>query len=603
MSGYERDKQFNGPKAPKDAQKKRPGFYIMRGKQVMGSPQPDGRGIQFLYQDDGRMISSAKIVGNVTDETMLELLKNVSDFRKLVHSVGVCVETDGGSAQIDFVFQMYGKSDPYHSGTVITKRVRTDGMEEIIALNEQTWSDDDNVPGQIRFEFPQAGQSAVVSVKLYLNDGYEAPEEAEECAVDFDSPLYGRMIDKSLMQSGNPARLQKALDKAKAGEDITVAFIGGSITQGAGAIPINTQCYAYRIYQGLCGYIGTGTDGNIHYRKAGVGGTPSELGMIRYERDVLRMQDDGELTESLPDIVIVEFAVNDEGDETKGECYDSLVRKILAYENAPAVILLFAVFADDGNLQERLCPVGYAYDLPMVSVKNAVVEQFYHTGGERLVSKYQFFYDCYHPTNLGHRIMADCVLHCIKQADKKERQEDTLRLELIEPPKGKAFERVRLLDRKIYRLAHTRRDNGADGSDGFLPQVQIDCGDFTETDEELQAVEMDLNLTQTKEFPNNWMYTGRRARHDSVKPFVMDIVCTSLLLVFKDSADIGVGCADVWADGEKVLFADPHINGWTHCNAVICFREKERKSHHVEVRMAEGQADKKFTILGFGYVR
>ena len=31
-----------------------------------------------------------------------------------------------------------------------------------------------------------------------------------------------------------------------------------------------------------------GDGDNIHYIKAGVGGTPSELGMIRYERDVLR---------------------------------------------------------------------------------------------------------------------------------------------------------------------------------------------------------------------------------------------------------------------------------------------------------------------------
>lgn len=600
MSAYEQNKQFNGPKAPKDARKKRPGFHIMRGKQVMGSPQPDGRGIQFLYQDDGRMISSARIVGNVTDEGIFGLMKTVEGFRKLVYSIGVSVETDGEPEEVDFVFQMYGKSDPYHSGTVITKKIRTDGMEEEIVLEEQTWSEDDNVPGQIRFEFPKAGQSAVVAVKLYLQDGYEVPEEAEEHAVDFASPLYGGMLDKSLMQLGNPARLQKALDKAKAGEDITVAFIGGSITQGAGAIPINTKCYAYQIFEGLCSYLGIGTDGNVHYRKAGVGGTPSELGMIRYERDVLRMQDDGKITENLPDIVVVEFAVNDEGDETKGECYDSLVRKILMTENAPAVILLFSVFADDGNLQDRLSPVGRAYDLPMVSVKDAVVEQFYKKGAERMVSKNQFFYDCYHPTNVGHRIMADCVLHCIKEADAKERQEDTLCLEQTTPPKGKGFEAVKPFDRKIYQLVQAGK--GADDVDISLPQVRIDCGDFTETDEELQAVEMDMNLVPTKEFPYNWMYTGGRNQDESPAPFVMDIVCKSLLLVFKDSADIGVGCAEVWADGEKVLFADPHINGWTHCNAAICFRDKELTSHHVEVRMAEGQADKKFTILGFGYV-
>ena len=82
-----------------------------------------------------------------------------------------------------------------------------------------------------------------------------------------------------------------------------------------------------------------------------MGGTPSELGMLRFERDVVR---DG----VLPDLVVIEFAVNDEGDETKGRCYESLVRKVLALPNHPAVILLFAVFASDWNLQTRLAPVG-----------------------------------------------------------------------------------------------------------------------------------------------------------------------------------------------------------------------------------------------------
>ena len=605
MSEYEKNKQFNGPKAPKDARKKRPGFYIMRGKDVMGSPQPDGRGIQFLYQNDGRMISSSRIVGNITDDEILELMKTVEGFRKLVYSIGVCVETDGEPDTVDFVFQMYGKRDPYQSGTSIRQSIPTDGMEVEIVLEDQQWSEDDDVPGQIRFEFPHAGQNAVVAVKLYLQDGFEAPEEAEETAVDFDSPLYNRMLEQSLMQLGNPARLQKALDKARRGEDVTVAFIGGSITQGAGAIPINTKCYAYQIYQGLCDYLGKGTDENIHYRKAGVGGTPSELGMIRYERDVLRMQEDGRITEDLPDIVVVEFAVNDEGDETKGECYDSLVRKILLQENNPAVILLFAVFADDGNLQERLSPVGRAYDLPMVSAKDAVVEQFYRKGEERMVSKNQFFYDCYHPTNVGHRIMSDCVMYYIKEADAKPRQEDTLCLENITPPKGNAFERVKLLDRNIYRLVEEMRQGRQQETDAPAfshLQVQIDYGDFKNKDEELQAVEMDMDLGQTKEFPYNWMYRGERSEGESVVPFTMDIVCTSLLLVFKDSADIHTGCAEVWVEGEKVLFADPHINGWTHCNAAICFKNRERKSYHVEIRMADGQVDKKFTILGFGYV-
>ena len=90
-----------GPKAPRDAQKKRSGFYLMRGKDIAGSIQPDGRGIQFLHMDGERMITAARIVGNVAEEGMLELLKSAAGFRRLVHSMGVRVEMAGDLSSED----------------------------------------------------------------------------------------------------------------------------------------------------------------------------------------------------------------------------------------------------------------------------------------------------------------------------------------------------------------------------------------------------------------------------------------------------------------------------------------------------------------------
>lgn len=599
---------MEGPKAPKDPTKKRKSFYIMRGKSVAGSPQADGRGVQFLYMNDGRMISSARLVGGITDEEMLKLLETAAGFRQLVHSVGVTVEAQDRELVTDFCLQMYGHRDVYGSGTTLRMPVQANGMEHILELEDCDWSEDDNVPGQIRFEFPQAGTLATVAVRLYLQDGFDAPEAEEEDPVDFTSPYYRQMLKKSLVQTGNNARLKRAMEKARGGEDVTIAFIGGSITQGAGAIPINTECYAYKTFKGFCELAGRGTEENVHYVKAGVGGTPSELGMIRYERDVLR---EGSVA---PDVVVVEFAVNDEGDETKGECYDSLVRKILSAENHPAVILLFAVFANDFNLQERLSPVGRAYNLPMVSARDTVLEQFYQKPGSgRVVSKNQFFYDSYHPTNVGHTVMADGILHLLRVVDGQEADMDTLKLEEIAPPIGGAFEKVQLLDRRHFagRVAldgddavlqgGSAAESGAGSGQETEPPVMIDCGSFAHVDMELQAVEMDLDLTGTPEFADNWMYRGTE-KAEGCRPFVMDITCTSLLLVYKDSASNQTGCAEVWVDGEKAMYADPHVNGWTHCNAQICFRDRERKSYHVEVKMAPGMEDKDFTILGFGVV-
>ncbi len=80
--------------------------------------------------------------------------------------------------------------------------------------------------------------------------------------------------------------------------------------------------------------------------------------------------------EEQPDIIVIEFAVNDEGDETKGDCYESLVRKAVKLPWKPAVSLLFSVFANDWNLQERLKPVGLRYDLANGQHKRCSRPQF-----------------------------------------------------------------------------------------------------------------------------------------------------------------------------------------------------------------------------------
>lgn len=562
-----------GPKAPKDPTKKRPCFCIMKNKEVCASPQADGSGVVAIYEDSGRLIDSARLVGNITDGYILTLLKNTQDFKKLVHSIGVSVESSD-SSKVKFVFQMYGKTNPYVSGTSLEMTVIPDGMEQILVLDEQEWSDDDNVPGQIRFHFEKGGDMGKVTVRFYLNDGFEAPEEIEENPVKFESEEYKKMIEKSLMNVGNNVRLKRAIDKARKGDDVTVSFIGGSITQGAGAVPINTNCYAYNIFKGFCELTGRGLEDNVHYVKAGIGGTPSELGIVRYERDVL------DYGKKIPDVVVVEFAVNDEGDETHGECFDSLIRKIYNGPGNPAVIILFAVFSSDWNLQERLSPVGFSYNLPMVSTRNSVVDQFYATNGEpRVVSKNQYFYDCFHPTNVGHRIMADGVINLLKVVDNMPCDSREVDINKITPPIGGEFENVVFIDRV---------DNPVGAN--------IDAGSFADTDMVLQNVERDMNLEATPTFPNNWMYKGGSKK--PFKPFSMDVECGALFIVVKDSADPEDGVCNVFVNGQKALRYDPHLVGWCHANSVLVFRGEDVVLRHIEVSIED--ESKNFTILGFG---
>lgn len=577
---------MNGPAAPKDPEKRRPYFYIMKDKEIFGAKQEDGSAIHFIYESDGRLENSAQIVGNIEDEEELRLLGSVEGFGKLVHSIGVSVETDNPKEEIIFIFQMYGRKDLYGGGTNLTCKLTGDGMERRVYLSDYIWTEDDNIPGQIKFIMETPEKVGKASVRFYLNDGYTAPEEVEECVVDTKSEKYCSMIERSLMNLGNTYRIRKAIEKARAGKEVTIAYIGGSITQGAGATPINTGCYAYKSYQLFRNRFAL--QDNVKFVKAGVGGTPSELGMLRFDRDVLRENEK-------PDIVVVEFAVNDEGDETKGDCYESLVRKILKLDWNPAVVLLFSVFANDWNLQERLGPVGMHYDLPMVSIRDAVVEQFMKTPQEgRVLTKNQFFYDMFHPGNLGHTIMADCLQYLFERCDSSAHarldafasgltEEEMLAQRLQQQPViGNSFEKVCLLDKK----------NTYEGA-------WIEDGGFCAVDNELQSVEMDARLELTPEFPYNWMYDGSRPEEAF---FILRMKAKAILLIFKDSGEVNVGKAEVYVDGEHRLTANPHINNWQHCNAVIVLNEEKSADHTIRIEVAKEDLDKRFTILGFGYV-
>ena len=81
---------MNGPAAPKDPEKKRPYFYIMKDKEIFGAKQEDGSAIHFIYESDGRLINSAQIVGNITDETCFGCWRRWRDSASL-YTVSGCL--------------------------------------------------------------------------------------------------------------------------------------------------------------------------------------------------------------------------------------------------------------------------------------------------------------------------------------------------------------------------------------------------------------------------------------------------------------------------------------------------------------------------------
>ncbi len=555
--------------APKDPQMRRKGFYVLLDQRIGGEPQPDGKGRHPFFLDGNRLAAQADMVGGISDKALLKYLMTTRGFYELVHSIGVSVQAKNRKTQIRFSVIFYG-TEGSDSGNLCSCLAEADGAERILPLPELYVADMDGVPGQFFFELPTDQDIAVASVKLYLNDGFDVPDADPDDPVDMESSAYREMIARSFLSGGNNFRVKQFLQKIRSGQCATIAYLGGSITQGAGAVPVQDMCYARKSFEAIRSRYALQPDA-LQYIKAGVGGTPSQLGILRYDRDVER---DGAVQ---PDLVIVEFAVNDEDDETRGVCYESLLRKILDLPQHPAVILLFSVFANDWNLKDRLAPIGFRYQLPMADVLEALSPQFARSKEEgRILTKRQYFYDVYHPSNIGHQIMADCLLYLL---DRLDQQMPMLPGGDAPPLYGTDYAAIRLLDRK----------NGLAG-------VKIDPGSFHLTDSDLQMVPLDHDPVNTPQFPYNWKKGAGTA------PFVLEIACKCLMLVFKDSGNLSVGTAQVWTDGILARILNPKEAGWTRCHAALLFQRKESERHRIEILMAPGDEDKTFTILGFGYV-
>lgn len=371
---------------------------------------------------------------------------------------------------------------------------------------------------------------------------------------------YEDMIKASLVSTGNNARLKKVIEKARSGETVNVATLGGSVTEGAGAATMSGG-YAYQFADAFAETYGTERGKNINFVNAGLGGTPSSLGVIRYQRDVV-----DELGAE-PDLFILEFAVNDHGEVTGGRAYESLVRDVLSQDNDAAVILVFSVFKSKWNMQGDYIPVGQYYDLPMVSIRDAVAVPYLQGN----LDDKKFFSDEYHPTTYGHTIMSDCIMHLIEEVDKEEADEMNAL-----PETG----------RKSLDFCNVEMITGE--SEG----VEITKGSFTLVDGALQY------FAGKPSFPDNWKHDGTAGNES----FSMKLTCKNLLLNYKTANGADFGDAEVYVDGEKVMTLQGRTaGGWNNSNVVLVIDESTAAEHTVEVRMAEGHENKAFTILALGY--
>jgi len=192
------------------------------------------------------------------------------------------------------------------------------------------------------------------------------------------------ILSTAMVMKGNPYRLQNVMKRALDGEPVTLAYLGGSITKGAAATS-EESCYAALTTQW---WRETFPETEITYINAGVGETDSYVGVHRAERDVLS---------DSPDVVVVEFSVNDEK-EINRESYESLLRRILTENEKTAVICLMLGTKTHSFADEHF-PIAYYYDLPIINVNGLMANGL--ISWEQIGTE-----DGVHPSDEGHALFA-----------------------------------------------------------------------------------------------------------------------------------------------------------------------------------------------------
>ena len=202
------------------------------------------------------------------------------------------------------------------------------------------------------------------------------------------------MTQRGLVSWGDPARLQAVLAKARRGEPICVAAIGGSITAGG----VATKDPKRRYVQQLAKWFEKMFPGlKVRFVNAGIGGTNSGYGALRVQRDVIAQQ---------PDLVVVEYAVNDTmGTAKLDESYEGVLRQLLGSSTNRAVIELFFMHKDGNSAQPEQVVLGRHYGLPMISFRDAVWPEL-----KAGTLKWETIYaDVVHPNDAGHDIASELL--------------------------------------------------------------------------------------------------------------------------------------------------------------------------------------------------
>ncbi len=205
--------------------------------------------------------------------------------------------------------------------------------------------------------------------------------------------------------------LENTLYLLKQKRKLTVGFFGGSITEGAGASDAGKTSWRGAVTEWLREKF---SDCEISTIQAAIGGTGSMLGIFREERDLL---------EKSPDLVFIEFSVNDGLGSYEDIVANSeaIVRKIYAKNPYAEIVYLHTTtkglsdhIAAGGEFTARSAhsAVMHRYGIPQIDVGEILRAKVNELGGDWK----SLTIDTVHPNDEGYKIYTEAVVRLLGEA-------------------------------------------------------------------------------------------------------------------------------------------------------------------------------------------
>ena len=369
-------------------------------------------------------------------------------------------------------------------------------------------------------------------------------------AYDFTQGATENMMGRALLNRGDTSRLaakmQRAIDDPKSITNI--CYLGDSITAGTGASTSSNQ-YVSQITE----WWENNWDSYVLGTNAGIGATDSYCAVHRADRDIPPESD----------IIFIEF-INDQDNELYESTMDSLVRKCLAMENNPAVIIIEPSTEGGGSPQNAHLKIAQAYDIPMISYNDAIQPEI--AAGNFAWSDTSS--DTVHPNDAGHTVMAQCVTNLFQQVldniDNENKEVTPFDPAAVESPTGDKFANAMLGN--VY---------ATDAVD------LVDPGTFT-GDAYFQS------------FTGGWASTEGGSA-------TFEITCKNLGMLYMKNIKGEQGQISVKVDDEPaVLINGDFPGGWGNyakCDEI--YSSDETATHTVTVEFINGDTNPKFQILSW----